>query len=214
MPGGDAALLAGPRGSVHGHASRRPAALLGRSALPRGPGRTHCGGVGRGAWRPRHSPVPVLEWLNECGNGRSGRVGWGLKAAEDGATLFLRSCVEWKTSLLRRGRKGATPVAASQAGAGAPSTVGPLRAAAADPAAIGLILFWAVGPMGWPRRERSPIESTGTSRASPDVAMLIRVLAALVPWVPHRSKTADIRPGTGCASLPSGRLKPIAQRAV
>ena len=170
-------LLAG-LSIVHGTLPPHPAALLAASLYHADLGRTIVWGLAVGL--PAAALAgPCLGWLMM--RQWEKRPGWlGLKAAEDGATLFSAP-VSVEDELPDEAGRDATP-AATKPGR-VPSTVGPLRAAAAILLPIGLIFLgsWADG-LATPGTIANQILHFA---GSPDVAMLIAVLAALVTLGPH-----------------------------
>ncbi len=172
-------LLAG-LSIVHGTLPPHPAALLAASLYHADLGRTILWGLAAGL--PAAALAgPCLGWLMMRQWER--RPGWlGLKAAEDGATLFSAPVTVEDEAPVEAGGDGA------EAGAAAipepvPSPVGPVRAAAAILLPIGLIFLgsWADSLAAPGGLTNQVLRFCG----SPDIAMLIAVLGALVTLGPH-----------------------------
>jgi GntP family gluconate:H+ symporter len=166
-------LLAG-LSIVHGTLPPHPAALLAASLYHADLGRTILWGLAVGL--PAAALAgPGLGWVMM--RRWEKRPGWlGLKAAEDGSTLFSAPvAIE-----LEGEADSVAPVAKPEA---IPAPVGPVRAAAAILLPIVLIFLgsWAdalSAPGGWTNQILRLV-------GSPDIALLIAVLAALITLGPH-----------------------------
>jgi GntP family gluconate:H+ symporter len=172
-------LLAG-LSIVHGTLPPHPAALLAAGLYHADLGRTILWGLAAGL--PAAALAgPCLGWLMMRQWER--RPGWcGLKPAEDASTLFAAP-VSVEEGLAENPSTGvATPRVAIKAEP-LPSTVGPLRAASAILLPIVLIFLgsWADALAAPASLVNQVLHFCG----SPDIAMLIAVLAALLTLGPH-----------------------------
>ena len=170
-------LLAG-LSIVHGTLPPHPAALLAASLYHADLGRTILWGLAAGL--PAAALAgPCLGWLMMRHWER--HPGWlNLKAAEDGSTLFSAPVLVEDELPEKAGTDAAETAAKPEP---VPSPVGPLRAAAAILLPIALIFLgsWADALAAPGGLANQVLRFCG----SPDIAMLIAVLAALLILGPH-----------------------------
>ena len=172
-------LLAG-LSIVHGTLPPHPAALLAASLYHADLGRTILWGLAAGL--PAAALAgPCLGWLMMRHWER--HPGWcGLKAAEDGSTLFSAP-VTVEDELPKEAGPDAAKAGEAVKPEPVPSPVGPVRAAAAILLPIALIFLgsWADALAAPGGLANQVLRFCG----SPDIAMLIAVLAALLTLGPH-----------------------------
>ncbi len=172
-------LLAG-LSIVHGTLPPHPAALLAASLYHADLGRTILWGLAAGL--PAAALAgPGLGWLMM--RRWENRPGWlGLKAAEDGSPLFSPPVSADDARPETAGPEAAEAGSAAKSEP-VPSPIGPVRAAAAILLPIALIFLgsWADALAAPGSLANQILRFCG----SPDIAMLIAVLAALVTLGPH-----------------------------